>query len=101
MAKGVVFYCIFLFAPSLCPEGSGHASISILGGFFMSQRLLTLVVFFALAGAALQAKDDYKYGPDSLEQPGVPRGDIIPFKWFSDIFARTQPDFWLYVPAQY
>ncbi len=47
------------------------------------------------------AKDDYKLGPDSMEQPGVPKGEIHKFAWKSEIFAGTERDCWVYVPAQY
>jgi enterochelin esterase-like enzyme len=39
---------------------------------------------------------------DGLAQPGVPRGKVIPQKkWKSKIFAGTERDWWIYVPAQY
>jgi enterochelin esterase-like enzyme len=50
------------------------------------------------AGAA----DDYKLGPDSLKQEGVPEGKVIQMPaWKSDIFPGTVRDWWVYVPAQY
>jgi enterochelin esterase-like enzyme len=40
--------------------------------------------------------------PDSLPRPGVPKGKVIPQKkWQSRIFAGTERDWWIYVPAQY
>ena len=51
--------------------------------------------------ALLYAKDDYKLGPDSMEQSGVPKGKVEQFKWKSDIFAGTIRDCWIYVPEQY
>lgn len=50
------------------------------------------------AGAA----DDYKLGPDSLVQPGVPQGVIEKsiFKT-SKIFPGTERDYAVYVPKQY
>jgi enterochelin esterase-like enzyme len=44
----------------------------------------------------------YKLGPDSLEQEGVPRGDIRgPFTLPSNAYPGTQHTYWVYVPAQY
>ena len=44
----------------------------------------------------------YKPEPDSLEQPGVPRGKLTEMPaWKSRIFEGTTRDWWLYVPAQY
>src|SRR5688500_19766814 len=44
----------------------------------------------------------YKLGPDSLEQDGVPRGEIRgPFALPSTAYPGTQHTYWVYVPAQY
>ena len=44
----------------------------------------------------------YKLGPDSLEQEGVPRGQIRgPFTLPSTAYPGTQHTYWVYVPAQY
>ena len=44
----------------------------------------------------------YRLGPDSLEQPGVPRGEIRgPFTLPSTAYPGTQHTYWIYVPAQY
>lgn len=53
------------------------------------------------AVVVLHAKDDYPLGPDSMVQPGVPTGKIEQFRWKSDVFAGTERDCWIYVPAQY
>ena len=41
------------------------------------------------------------YGPDSVRQPGVPLGTVTQHQWTSQIFEKTQRDYWLYVPEQY
>lgn len=66
-------------------------------------RLLPLAAFFLLpiAAPAALAIDDYKLGPDSMEQPGVPKGKVAKFTWKGEIFAGTVRDYWIYVPAQY
>jgi enterochelin esterase family protein len=44
----------------------------------------------------------YRLGPDSLEQDGVPKGDIRgPFTLPSAAYPGTQHTYWVYVPAQY
>jgi enterochelin esterase family protein len=44
----------------------------------------------------------YKLGPDSLEQEGVPKGQIRgPFTLQSNAYPGTQHTYWVYVPAQY
>jgi enterochelin esterase-like enzyme len=44
----------------------------------------------------------YRLGPDSLPQDGVPRGEIRgPFTLPSQVYAGTQHTYWVYVPAQY
>ena len=55
----------------------------------------------ALAAAApLLAQEEYKQGPDSFRQEGVPKGVITAHKWTSKIFPGTVRDYWIYVPAQ-
>jgi enterochelin esterase-like enzyme len=44
----------------------------------------------------------YTPHPDSLPQPGVPRGKVIQQKKLqSKVFPGTTRDWWIYVPAQY
>ncbi len=46
--------------------------------------------------------EEYKLGPDSIEQPGVPQGKVTKHSWKSDnVFPGTVRDYWVYVPAQY
>lgn len=59
----------------------------------------------ALAQDASQSPNPdtfYKLGPDSLEQDGVPKGEIRgPFTLPSAAYPGTQHTYWVYVPAQY
>jgi len=64
------------------------------------RRLLAIVALLT-ATALLHAADDYKLGPDSQEQPDVPKGKVTKYTWKSDIFPGTVRDYWVYVPAQY
>ncbi len=44
----------------------------------------------------------YRLGPDSLAQDGVPKGEIKgPFTLPSSVYPGTQHTYWVYVPAQY
>src|SRR5262245_35316635 len=44
----------------------------------------------------------YRLGPDSLPQEGVPKGEIRgPYTLPSNVYPGTQHTYWVYVPAQY
>ena len=44
----------------------------------------------------------YRLGPDSLPQDGVPKGEIRgPYTLPSNVYPGTQHTYWVYVPAQY
>ena len=44
----------------------------------------------------------YRLGPDSLAQEGVPNGEIKgPFTLPCQVYPGTQHTYWVYVPAQY
>src|SRR5690348_15407289 len=44
----------------------------------------------------------YRLGPDSMPQDGVPKGEIRgPFTLPSQVYPGTQHTYWVYVPAQY
>jgi enterochelin esterase family protein len=71
---------------------------------------LSLVLVLALGGlasgqdAAPAPNPDtfYKLGPDSLEQEGVPKGELRgPFTLPSAAYPGTQHTYWVHVPAQY
>ncbi|HEV2691808.1 MAG TPA: alpha/beta hydrolase-fold protein, partial [Verrucomicrobiae bacterium] len=45
---------------------------------------------------------EYPLGPDSLPQPGVPKGRLEgPFIFKSQIFTNTVRQYWIFIPAQY
>jgi enterochelin esterase family protein len=54
---------------------------------------------------AAWSADDYKFGPDSIVQEGVPQGTVTKLVWKSDektgIFPGTVRDYSIYVPKQY
>jgi len=58
--------------------------------------------FLPAAFAPLLHSEEYKYGPDSFRQPGVPQGKVSKHVWTtSSIYPGTVHDYWVYVPAQY
>jgi gluconolactonase len=69
----------------------------------MNMRNAGMAVF-VLSIAALgtfTGAEDYALGPDSLPQPGVPRGEVTQYKWTSTLFPGAARDYWVYVPKQY
>jgi enterochelin esterase-like enzyme len=65
-----------------------------------------MVVVHALgqppAAPAPNPDSQYRLGPDSLPQEGVPKGEIKgPFTLPCQIYPGTQHTYWVYVPAQY
>ena len=56
---------------------------------------------FAMFSASMAGDEPYSLGPDSQEQPGVPRGVVTHHRWRSEgIYPGTERDYWLYVPQQ-
>ncbi|WP_145380693.1 alpha/beta hydrolase-fold protein [Symmachiella dynata] len=54
------------------------------------------------ASMATAAEEEYKLGPDSMVQEGVPQGTVTRGTWTSDkVFPGTVRDYWVYVPKQY
>ncbi len=52
-----------------------------------------------IGGGQIEA---YTIHNDSLPQPGVPKGKVTQqARWKSQIFAGSERDWWIYVPAQY
>lgn len=72
---------------------------SIRGPLIRTCLLLTAVVNLMSSRASAE---EYKLGPDSMRQDGIPQGEIIQSRWTdSKIFPGTERDMWLYIPAQY
>jgi enterochelin esterase-like enzyme len=65
-------------------------------------RSLSVVVALLLVSPVLRGAEDYKFGPDSFPQAGVPVGTVEKFSWkTSTIYPGTERDYWVYVPKQY
>jgi len=64
---------------------------------------LSIVAVVLTAQFALHAADDYKLGPYSMPQEGVPCGMVtkLPPHTNSTVFPGTTRDWWIYVPKQY
>ena len=63
---------------------------------------ITLLTLILLIGAPALSQDNYKHGPDSMVQEGVPQGTVTKHKWTSKtVFPGTVRDYWIYVPKQY
>ncbi len=52
--------------------------------------------------ASLGGAEPYALGQGSLPHDGVPRGEVLAFRWLSSrVYPGTARDYWLYVPQQY
>jgi enterochelin esterase family protein len=65
-------------------------------------RMLVPAAALLLAAIPSPAADDYKLGPDSMPQAGMPAGAVEKFSFkASKVFPGTERDYWVYVPKQY
>ncbi len=68
----------------------------------MQRRLFSFALCLSFSLLRAVAADDYKPGPDSQPQPGVPQGTVEKFTFkTSKIYPGTERDYWVYVPKQY
>lgn len=65
----------------------------------MIRRLAAFLLILGCSSSAFAQQ--YSFGPDSMEQSGVPKGTVTQHTWKSNIFPATERDYWVYVPAQY
>lgn len=66
------------------------------------KNLSSLFIFLLLQTISYAQETDYPVDPASIEQPGVPKGEILKFSFDkSKIFPGTWREYWIYVPAQY
>jgi enterochelin esterase-like enzyme len=65
-------------------------------------RFSCIIVLVLLSSSALRAADEYKLGPDSFPQEGVPRGEVTKYTFTNSmVYPGTVRDYWVYVPKQY
>src|SRR5207249_660059 len=88
-------------SPALRSEDSASRLNEPQWRHFMSRSLF--VVNAALAGLPIpvSAQEKRTYRPDSELQPRVPQGEVTKVQHKNDVFARTERDVWVYLPAQY
>ncbi len=68
----------------------------------MKILLLPLLCLFQYVLYAQVPVENYPEDPASVEQPGVPKGEIIKLSFDrSNIYPGTWRELWVYVPAQY
>jgi enterochelin esterase-like enzyme len=83
-------------------------------GAWQNSRIMkspVLICTLLLAASFLQAADPKapspddqykKLTPDSMEQPGVPKGDVKEYEWNdSKVYPGMVRKYWVYVPKQY
>jgi len=62
------------------------------------RSLVFAIVVLAWQTTFAQTTDNYKPGPDSKPQPGVPKGEVIKLNFDkSKIFPDTARDYWIYI----
>jgi gluconolactonase len=70
--------------------------------FYMKKLIVLAFVCLQWAAAAQQPAEQYPVDPASVEQAGVPKGEVLKFSFSnSKIFPGTSRDYWIYIPAQY
>ncbi len=68
----------------------------------MKKLLFALLVFWQVIAFAQTPEEKYTEDPASVEQVGVPKGEILKFEFAdSKIFPGTWREYWVYIPAQY
>lgn len=68
----------------------------------MKKSILVLLFFCHLSLLAQNNTENYPQDPASVEQAGVPKGEVVKFTFEnSKIFSGTWREYWVYVPAQY
>ena len=95
------------------PADHGSALLGYSGTLVPMKSIASLAFAWAMAGiafpqnpapaapAAPNPNSQYRIGPDSLPQDGVPKGEIRgPFTLPSKVYPGTQHTYWVYVPAQ-
>jgi gluconolactonase len=66
------------------------------------KRQLCALTSVLLGALTVFAADDYKPGPDSLPQPGIPKGEMLKDKYLAkegSVFPGTEREYQIYLPA--
>ncbi len=68
----------------------------------MKKIFLLSFILIQILAFAQNPEEKYPVDPASVEQPGVPKGEVLKFSFTgSKIFPGTYRDYWVYIPAQY
>jgi sugar lactone lactonase YvrE/enterochelin esterase-like enzyme len=68
----------------------------------MKNILLLILICSASLLTAQTKEENYPVDPASVEQAGVPKGEVLKFVYDkSKIFPGTWREYWVYIPAQY
>jgi sugar lactone lactonase YvrE/enterochelin esterase-like enzyme len=68
----------------------------------MKKICLFLFALAPMAAFAQPPAEHYRVDSASIEQPGVPKGELLKFSFdHSAIFPGTWREYWVYIPAQY
>src|SRR6218665_3584540 len=68
----------------------------------MKKLLFTLLACWQVNAFAQTPEEKYAEDPASIEQAGVPKGEVLKFEFAdSKIFPGTWREYWVYIPAQY
>ncbi|MFD2523696.1 SMP-30/gluconolactonase/LRE family protein [Emticicia soli] len=68
----------------------------------MKKVIFTMLVCWQVNAFAQNPVENYPEDPASVEQAGVPKGEVLKFEFAdSKIFPGTWREYWVYIPAQY
>jgi gluconolactonase len=68
----------------------------------MKKIIYLLLILVQTTAHAQAPQEKYPIDSASIEQPGVPRGEILKFTYTnSKIYPGTWREYWVYIPAQY
>jgi gluconolactonase len=68
----------------------------------MKKLMVFVCIGLQLVTFAQQTPEQYDIDAASIEQPGIPKGELLKCSFSSSkIFPGTSRDYWIYIPAQY
>jgi gluconolactonase len=68
----------------------------------MKNIMIFTFLVMQLAAFTQNSTEIYNVDPASVEQPGIPKGELLKLSFDSSkIFPGTTRDYWIYIPAQY
>ena len=64
------------------------------------KKIITILFLLLFISKGFSQDSLYKLGPDSQQQPGVPKGTVTKYEWESKLYKNFR-EYYVYVPAQY